>query len=529
MDIVKPQKEVKVNRVSLFPFFLFFTALNILFNLMGLPYVKYAFLGQTILLAIMIVTSDQELSFWAMVIFSLFEGQGRIIMGYNIVFRLLFDILIGLLVIRAVITQKKLINREVVPNYLVIGVFLHFVWFVLELFNPNGAGVIPGLVTSKIYIFPFLLFFYFQNIPLNIMEKQGQKFLLLLNFVLLFLAILVLVQAQHDESFIYGVSMNYSNLFASYQKFTGYTYRPWGTSFGPGGMGPLFFLTLPFLLLFQPRKIVEKNPPAHAALVLFKWGTFGLISFASFVGQVRSATLKLFLIFALFSLSKFIGSKLKFKRIVFALLFVLMGALSFPFTSKLFQSNDINIDSAVARYEGLAESGFLANRATFDYFMDLFEERVEFPFGYGVGMTAGFLPDFEERRKRHLNIPKHWFWSHDNLFLFLFLELGIGAFIYLFILFSLNLSLISRWITLLRWRELTAFGIVGSCAISVFVITVFNWGAVGIPFNPESFFYWFWAGMGFNIYKLTKDKRMEQVEGTGDEDAEFDSFEEELT
>lgn len=529
MDIVKPSKEVKGNKISLFPFFLIFTALNILFNLLGLPYVKFAFLGQTILLAIMIITAEQKLSFWAMVIFSIFEGQGRVVMGYNIVFRLLFDILIGLLVVRAVIGQKKLINREVIPNYLVIGIFLHFIWFLLELFNPNGAGMIPGLVTSKIYIFPFLLFFYFQNFPINLMDNEGQKYLLLFNITLLFSALIVLVQAQHDENFIYAISMNYSNLFASYSKFTGNVFRPWGTSFGPGGMGPLYFLTLPFLLLFKPKIIFPKNPPARATLTLLKWMTFAIIGFASFVGQVRSATLKYFLVFGFFMASKFIGSKLKFKKVVFALMFVFFGLLTMPFTSKIMDSNNIDITSAVARYEGLAESGFLANRATFDHFMNYFEERVEFPFGYGVGMTAGFLPDFEERRKKHLNIPRHWFWSHDNLFLFLFLELGLGAFIYLFILFSVNLSLVSRWITLLRWRELTAFAIVGACAISVFVITVFNWGAVGIPFNPESFFYWFWAGMGFNIFKLTKDKRANQFTKEEAVDAEFDSFEERPT
>jgi hypothetical protein len=529
MEVVKPLKEVKVRKVTLFPFFLIFTALNILFNLLGLPYVKVAFLGQTILLAIMIVTSGQKLSFWAMVIFSLFEGQGRVIMGYNILFRLLFDILIGLLVIRAVIGQKKLINREVIPNYLTIGIFLHFVWFILELFNPNGAGMIPGLVTSKIYIFPFLLFFYFQNLSIDFMEDKEQKFILLFCIILFFSALIVLAQAQSDESFIYGISMNYSNLFAKYKNFTGNVYRPWGTSFGPGGMGPLFFQTLPFVLLFKPRAIFPKSPPAYASLVLLKWTTFAVLAFASFVGQVRSATLKFFLVFAFFIACKFLGSKLKFKKVVFALSFVLIGTLTLPFTSKVLESSNISIDGAVARYEGLVESGGLANRATFDLFMNLFEERVEFPFGYGVGMTAGFLPDFEERRKKHVNIPKHWFWSHDNLFLFLFLELGVGAFIYLFILFSVNLSLISRWITLLRWKELTAFSVLSSCAITVFVITVFNWGAVGIPFNPESFFFWFWAGMGFNIYKLTKDKRASQLTKEEVEDIGFDSFEEKTT
>jgi hypothetical protein len=524
MEGIANNADQKTSR-SLFSIFIIICFANILFNILGLPAVKYLYLTQTVLLGLLIITSDKTQIFWALALFTLFEGQGRVLWGYNIIFRLIFDILLAGLIIRSSISSKKLINREVVPNYLVIGIFFHFIWFALELFNPNGAGFIAGIATSKIFIFPFLFFFFIQNFPINLMEVKGQKMLLLFNIFLFLTSIIVIIQNQLDENFLYGISENYRSLFSKYSAFTGLVYRPWGLSFIPGGMSVLFYLTIPFLLLFRPSIIVKRNPPLLAFLSLFKWISISSFFFASFVSQVRSATLKMVLIVASFAFLKFIGSRLKFKRGATALIFLFVFVLTLPLTSSFLEKQGINIDGALGRYEGLMDSGMLANRANFDTFMDIFDERIELPFGYGVGMTQKFLPDFEERRNKHLDKPKIWFWSNDNLILFLFLELGLGAFIYLFIIVAVNVSLFSRLITLLRWGELTAFSLLACCSMTVFILSVFNWGSVALPFNPESFYYWFWAGTGFNVYKTIRDKRKVQEKNENLDEGEFDSFE----
>ena len=172
---------------------------------------------------------------------------------------------------------------------------------------------------------------------------------------------------------------------------------------------------------------------------------------------------------------------------------------------------DVDTDSvtrALDRYEGLAESGLLANRLDFDTFMRVFDEKVELPFGYGLGMTQNFLPDFQARRVKYVDKPAVAFWSNDNLMVFLLLELGLGAFIYLFIVFAVNLSLYSRFVNLLRWRQVSGFTILAACCVTCFVLTIFNWGAVALPFNPESFFFWFWVAMGFNTFKAVKFEKM---------------------
>lgn len=502
--------DITKDKVAFFPFFVFLSLINLFLNFLGLPYVKQVYLAQVVVLFFLLFFSQRERGFWALVIFSLFEGQGRVIMGYNIFFRLIFDIVLGVFVLRAIISNKKLINREIVPNYLSIGIILHFIWFIVELFNPNGAGLLPSLITSKIFIFPFLLFFFFLNFPIDINRERGQKYLLLISIFLFLSSALVLFQLQKDQIFLYGISTNYRDLFAKYQNFTDNTFRPWGTSFTPGGMGSLFYMMCPFLVLFEPKKVFTKKSLYTSLVGLLKWVTIFTVLIASFSGQVRSATLKLGLILGLSFFNKFLASRLKAKKLVSFALVILTSIVLFPIFSGRIDIDTSNFDSAIERYEGLADSGFLANRASFGQFMDIFEERVELPFGFGLGMTSNYLPDFEAKRKTLVNIPKTWFWTFDNLFLFLFLELGLGALFYLFILFSVNLSLISRWLTVYRWRALSFFSIVNVCTVTVFVVTIFNWGAKGIPFNPESFYYWFWSGLAFVTFKKSRDERKEK-------------------
>lgn len=504
--------EVIKDKIAFFPIFVILSLVNIFLNILGLPYVRQVYVFQVVVLFCVLFFSHRERAFWALVIFSFFEGQGRVLMGYNLFFRLIFDVVVAVFILRAIISNKKLINREVVPNYLTIGILLHFIWFIVQLFNPNAAGFIPSLVTSKIYIFPFLLFFFFLNFPIDIVNQKGQRYLFLINVFLLLMAVIVLVQLQYDEEFLYGISTNYRDLFSDYSKFVGNTYRPWGTSFAPGAMGTIFYQTCPFIILLEPRKLFPNNKFNVLLGSVIKWSTLILVFIASFSGQVRSATLKLALIVVICLFNKFLASKLKAKKIVVGVFVLLLGTMLFPLVSDRVEFNPTNFEKAIDRYEGLADTGFLANRATFSVFMKIYEERVSFPFGFGLGMTSNYLPDFEAKRRTMVGTPKSWFWSHDNLFLFLFLELGIGAFFYLFILFAVNLSLASRWLTLFRWQDLSAFSVVNVSAILVFVLTIFNWGALGIPFNPESFYYWFWSGIGFVTFKRARDmKGMNEV------------------
>ena len=55
--------------------------LNILFNLMASPVVKYVFIAQAILVLISILVGREKDLIWIFMSFSLFEGQGRVPLG----------------------------------------------------------------------------------------------------------------------------------------------------------------------------------------------------------------------------------------------------------------------------------------------------------------------------------------------------------------------------------------------------------------------------------------------------------------
>ena len=93
-----------------------------------------------------------------MILFSFFEGQIRILLGYNPIARILFDILLVIGILRVFIIEKKFYESKNIPPLILWLIILHIAWWVLELFNPLGAGVFPSFATAKYYIFPFFCF-----------------------------------------------------------------------------------------------------------------------------------------------------------------------------------------------------------------------------------------------------------------------------------------------------------------------------------------------------------------------------------
>ncbi len=479
-------------------FFYIATFLNIGANYIGSPIVKYLYLLQLVAIAGLCFVENLEKIIWPFIIFSLFEGQGRVVWGYNPIFRLVFDILLALIAVRGIILTRSFFSKGIVPGSIRLFFTLHLIWFCLELFNPNGAGFFPSLATSKYYIFPMLLFFYFLNFPSDLKKPEVQKNLLLFFVILICLAGLTVVQNMYRDAFMDGISINYKALFPSYDRFRGLTFRPWGTTFIPGGMGVYYFLSFGLIFLINP-KIISNNTPSRALVRLtLLLGTM-MILFSSFIGQVRSATLKLVGVVLLYYGLKFLSSKVKARWVSVALF-----TLVFTFTLGSFISldrllpADLDISMALQRWEGMASTDIGGHRAGFDKILSNLEERVELPFGYGLGMTQSFLPAFAKRREQYVDRPLWYFWSMDNLAAFLILELGVGALFYIFLIISVNISLFGMMINALRKRAYETYSILSLSFTMVFIITIFSWGSVSIPFNPVSFFFWFWAALGIS-------------------------------
>ncbi len=487
--------------------------LNVMMNYLGSPLVKYIYIIQIITLSILCLTEQINKMIWPFVIFSLFEGQGRVVWGYNPIFRLIFDILLVLITLRGMIMTKSFFSKGVVPNSIRLFFILHVLWFCLELVNPNGAGVFASLATAKYYVFPILLFFLFLNFPPDFNSKHSQKSILLFFIFTLFLAGLTIVQNIEGDVFMDSISMNYKTLFPAYDRFRGTTFRPWGTTFVPGGMGVYYFLSCGLLFLLKP-KLISSKMAVQALIKLSIIFGFCLILYSSFIGQVRSATLKLFAVILIFYFFKFISSRAKAIWIIGTSLVI---SLFLTFGSESFHSilsDDASNLEALNRWEGLTDSDITSHRAGFNEILYHLEKRVELPFGYGPGMTQSFLPAFAQRRAQYYDRPQWYFWSMDNLIAFLFLELGIGALFYIFLIFSVNTSLFSMMVILLRRREFELFSMVSLSFTMIFIITIFAWGSVSIPFNPVSFYFWFWASLGISHYikyRLTHAKNISPV------------------
>lgn len=489
-------------------FFLLFTFLNIGANYAGSPLVKYFYLFQFIALLVLCFIDPIDKILWPLLIISLFEGQGRVVWGYNPLFRLGFDILLALVALRGMIQTKNFFGKELLPGSIRLFFILHVMWFALELFNSNGAGIFPSLATSKIYIFPLLIFFLFLNFPPQFQKREVQRNILLFFFICSLLAGLTIVQNIFRDPFMEQISFNYKSLFPSYERFRGLTFRPWGTTFAPGGMGIFYFLAYGFVFLLRPNVISNKMIGRVSIRLLLVTGTL-LILFSSFIGQVRSATMKLVIVVGFFYLFQFMSSKVKAKWVILGT-FGMLTLFSLGSTSIMnYLPADLDISMAISRWEGIANSDVSSHRAGFDEVLNNLEVRGEMPFGYGLGMTQGFLPAFALRRAQYLDRPDWYFWSMDNLFAFLVLELGVGAIFYIFLLLAVNIGLLSMTIILLRKQKYESFRIVSLSFTIIFTITIFSWGAVSIPFNPVSFFFWLWSAIG--ISQFIRSERSSKV------------------
>jgi hypothetical protein len=121
-------------------------------------------------------------------------------------------------------------------------------------------------------------------------------------------------------------------------------------------------------------------------------------------------------------------------------------------------------------------------------------------------MTTNFLPAYGVKRKANLGTVPSDYWNLDNLLVSLILELGVGAIFYILALFFIIFSLFSILYHCLKRNLMTPFFKISIAASTVLLIFIGNWGAVAIPYNPESFFFWFWTSFAYNEYNKVDGK-----------------------
>lgn len=476
---------------------------HVLLNFSGTALVSFSYIFCVLLSSFCILFYDWKDSFKVMCLMSLIEGQGRVLFGYNPFFRIFFDLLVTIAIFKSFITNKKFFNFSKMPKFTSILLLLHFLWFSVELFNPDGASFFASFATSKFYILPFLLLFTHLNNPIDLNGSDFRSFLKTLLISLFFLSLLCVYQKSLGSDYMNSLSGNYANLFKKYEIFQGSLFRPWGTSFVPGGFSIFYYLTSGFIMLFYLYRPSSKL--GFAKLSPFFLTLYSFLSyFVLFISQVRSAFLKSFLQMALFVASTFLRSGQLFKRLILVFVFVAISLLSITTILKFlpFIDEHLELEQSVTRFSQLSDSGSVSkSRLNTSKVLSIIFEGVEYPLGFGPGMTTSFLPEFQvAREKRKLDIDLSRFWSGDNIIVFFFLELGIGAIFILGCYLSFPFYLFSMALESLKSRSIKDYRVISLALSQTLVIIFGNWGAASIVYNPESFFFMFWVALGFNVF-----------------------------
>ncbi|MFT6070236.1 MAG: hypothetical protein ACJAT2_001769 [Bacteriovoracaceae bacterium] len=492
------------DQIYFFRAFMLFMLAHFILNLLGSPLVLYsgALVACTAFFSVIFLKWQQ--AFYIAVLYTLVGGQIKVIWGYNPFFRLVGDFLMVILVFRNFVNTRKLFDFTKVPNFVVWLIVGHFLWFIVCLFNPNGAGLFASFASGKFYILPIFYFFAIISQDFDITSRYFKDFLKVFMFFVILEAILVIYQSIQGPEFMFSMNNNYKSLFEKFTLFAEESsFRPWGTTAHPGGYSTFFFLSSGFTFLWtvQPGGDEEQKLSLTKKLFVFTFTIFTL--FAVFISQVRASFIKEVLIIALGLFFSFIGTRFAAKRIitvgvgVIAVLFV--GSFTLNKTTNFEQI--MSFGKALERIEALDSIDRMTKqRSSVASVFNAIGTRFSRPMGLGLGMTSDYLPAYIEKRRRMVDIKPLSYWSYDNLFVSLAGELGIGALFLILTIIGVPLILTSLMFSALREKNYVVFRTVCYCAVSVLVITVGQWGAIGIIYPPEFQYYWFYVALAMTAY-----------------------------
>jgi hypothetical protein len=466
---------------------------------MSSPLATYSILAITIFTFIAIVAAENEFSIIALICFAFVEGQGRVLWGYNPLFRIIFDLYSLLFILKIAGQNKRYIIKEKIHTLVYIFFMLHCFWFILNLFNPSGAGFFYAFASAKYYIFPVLLFFSF----LSFDQFRDVAFLQRIGFYVVSLTVLTAAlcfyQMSEGEKSVNSISLNYSQLFEKYKVFTEDFFRPWATSHVAGGMSIYLFLSLGFVFLFFSMKGRVHNVFLFLIVITSSWGTL-------FICQVRSAMMKHILIFFALCFTYVLTARHRARYMSLAIIGSICLFFIFQNVIEKFSliEKTLNLDYTIKRYESLitGKKSKKNEREGFAVISDRIINDTNWPFGFGPGMLTRFLPEYDKRRAELTTIDPVRFWASDNLFLFLFLEMGIGAVFY--ILMTISVPLVVIYNLVLNYKKISHVHRRLSLMSAFIMLVIYsgNWGAIGLCFNPESFFFWIWAAIGIRSSEL---------------------------
>lgn len=465
--------------------------LFVAFNIMGLPELKFVYLALLVIIGYYIYAKGWNGSVHLIIMLSFMEGQGRILWEYNPLFRLIFDLFLILAYLLYTIKTKKVFPSHLFPNYFSILVIFHFFVFIVELFNTDSVGFFGVLAAAKIYIVPLLLFFMFLMNPITDDKNLKRIFWTLLAFFSIE-AVISFYQMGEGEKLLLAINSYYKNPLRGDQ-FAGANFRPFGTGFNAGGYSVLYYLGVGLLFLHQPN---WKISLLRNIVILLGAG-------ALILSQVRSAFLKYTLIILAVNLFLFLIKKQRFTSLLIFTVSV-SAVTSFLISFDFVKVVDFDLTRTLERFSTISNvEDIKSHRISYeDFFNKISLKLSENPLGLGPGRTgAANTINLDKIAQDQVYGIEHS-WASDNLLISLAIDFGFGMIFYVLIIIIIPLKLFFHAFVKLRKKEERSYRILVTSAVSTSVIIAGNWGAIGLPYNPESFYFWLWAAMGWSqIYK----------------------------
>jgi hypothetical protein len=251
-------------------------------NFLGHPILKFWLLGYVAFAAITALSCDFRTSAHVLLGLSFVEGQARVLWNYHPAFRLAFDLVVALALLRTVVARREGKLRGLLPGGMAVFAVLHFAWYVVEIFNPANVGFLAPIAATKIYIFPLLVFLMFRANSRGFDGAWVEG--LATTAVMLSVAegALALYQMRTGEALLLGISPHYSAAMKT-DVFVGKDFRPFGTTFLPGVVSVYLFLTAGFLML--RRRFTTWQ-------VILRVVVVGFVAITMLGSQVRSAMVK---------------------------------------------------------------------------------------------------------------------------------------------------------------------------------------------------------------------------------------------
>ncbi|MDC1175647.1 hypothetical protein OAT67_09625, partial [Bacteriovoracaceae bacterium] len=118
------------------------------------------------------------------------------------------------------------------------------------------------------------------------------------------------------------------------------------------------------------------------------------------------------------------------------------------------------------------------------------------PIGLGPGRTGGAVSLAKSVIMKDPVYGIKSTWTFDNLFISLAIDLGWGMIFYLLIITIFPLFLIYKCIYFYFNKQKADITPILLSALTTVVLLAGDWGVIGIPYNPESFSFWFWTSIG---------------------------------